>query len=49
MKMKQVVTVAVNRMYEQQRDKKERLLRPYSVNRLLVWVFCRGLTGIGRF
>ena len=38
----QMVTVAVNRMSKQQRNKKERLLRPYSVNLLLVWVFCRG-------
>ena len=38
----QGVTVAINRMSEQQRDKKERLLRPYSVNLLLVSLSCRG-------
>ena len=36
----QVVTVAVNRMSKQQRNKKEGFLRPYSVNLQLVWVSC---------
>ena len=36
----QVVTAAVSRISEQQRDKKEVLLRPYSENLLLVWLCC---------
>ena len=35
-------TEAVTRMSEQQHDKKEGLLRPYSVHLLLVWVSCAG-------
>ena len=38
----QVVKVDVNRMSEQQRDKEEGLLKPYSVNLLLLWVSSAG-------
>ena len=41
----QVVTVAVNRMPEQQRDEKESLLTPYLVSLQVVWVSCTRWTG----